>query len=122
MKITLWILVIEARNAPKTASAYLSREAAKAALAEYCRQSLGESLNDPADVEYTIILYFSRVDDESADIHECTVDVPTPQDTLIDQALGYEGAAFDADADINGADLVEWFSEWRERMKAALGL
>jgi hypothetical protein len=39
---------------------------------------------------------------------------------LIDEALGYEAAAFDKDDPVNAADLVEWFAAWRNRAKAAV--
>lgn len=33
---------------------------------------------------------------------------------LLRQAVTYENKAFGEDEDISGADLVEWFAEWRE--------
>ena len=40
---------------------------------------------------------------------------------VLQEALAAFGAEFDADEDVPGADLVQWFTEWRERAKAALG-
>lgn len=40
---------------------------------------------------------------------------------VLQEALAAFGAEFDADEDVPGADLVQWFIEWRERAKAALG-
>lgn len=39
---------------------------------------------------------------------------------LIEEALAYEAEAFEADEEISGADLVAWFTEWRERAKKAI--
>lgn len=36
------------------------------------------------------------------------------------RALTYQAEAFDADAEISGADLLEWFAIWREAAKAAV--
>lgn len=41
-------------------------------------------------------------------------------DSLIHEALGYEADAFDNDQALSGADLLEWFAEWRERAKAVV--
>jgi hypothetical protein len=35
-------------------------------------------------------------------------------------ALAYEAEAFDGDEPVNGADLVDWFADWRADAKAAL--
>lgn len=40
---------------------------------------------------------------------------------LLQEALTAFAQEFDADADVPGADLVEWFVQWRERAKVALG-
>ena len=39
---------------------------------------------------------------------------------IVRQALAYEAEAFETDADISGADLVEWFAERRAGAEAAL--
>ncbi len=39
---------------------------------------------------------------------------------LIQEAIGYEALAFEADDEIDGGDLTEWFADWRQRAKAAL--
>lgn len=39
---------------------------------------------------------------------------------LLDQALAYEAAAFDEDEPVSGADLVEWFANWRGRVRTLL--
>jgi hypothetical protein len=40
---------------------------------------------------------------------------------LLKDAVEYERAAFeDPDAEINGANLVEWFSMWRAEVQVAL--
>lgn len=44
----------------------------------------------------------------------------TKYETLLVEALRYEAEAFDDDTEVNGGDLVEWFAEWRQRVKAAL--
>jgi hypothetical protein len=36
---------------------------------------------------------------------------------LIREALDYEADAFDKGQEVSGANLVEWFSEWRTRAK-----
>ena len=40
-------------------------------------------------------------------------------ESLIREAVNYEAKAFDADEGVNGADLVEWFAQWRVRASAA---
>jgi hypothetical protein len=39
---------------------------------------------------------------------------------LLDEALGYEADAFGGNVPVDGGDLVEWFGEWRERVRATL--
>jgi hypothetical protein len=39
---------------------------------------------------------------------------------LLGEALEYEREAWEADEDVEGADLVEWFGGWRERVQALL--
>lgn len=39
--------------------------------------------------------------------------------TLLLEALAHEGAAFELDEPVDGGDLVQWFSGWRERVQAA---
>jgi hypothetical protein len=39
---------------------------------------------------------------------------------MLREALAYESEAFDADEPISGADLVDWFVQWRNQAKAAL--
>lgn len=41
--------------------------------------------------------------------------------TLLAEALTAFGDAFDGDAEVSGADLVEWFALWRRRLRATLG-
>lgn len=41
-------------------------------------------------------------------------------ESLIRDALAYEAEAFEQDTDVNGADLVQWFADWRRRAKAAV--
>lgn len=40
---------------------------------------------------------------------------------LLLEATGHQYEAFDGERDlsVSGADMVDWFSEWRERAKAA---
>lgn len=40
---------------------------------------------------------------------------------VLQEALTAFGAEFDAGGDVPGADLVQWFAEWRVRARAALG-
>ncbi len=120
MNTKLWILVIEDRNGDKTATSYLSRAAARAALVERCRREWGKGSVPPSDPDMVILFYYCRVDDEFFDIHECETEVPVTQNAFLQQALDYQAAAFDADEEVNGADLVEWFSDWRGRVKEAM--
>jgi hypothetical protein len=39
---------------------------------------------------------------------------------LLDEALAFEAEAFDEDEPVSGADLVEWFSGWRGRVRKLL--
>lgn len=45
---------------------------------------------------------------------------PQPLISVIEEALGYEAEAFGKDHPVEGADLVEWFVQWRLRAQAAL--
>lgn len=40
---------------------------------------------------------------------------------VLQEALEAFGAEFEADEDVSGADLVQWFAEWRIRARASLG-
>jgi hypothetical protein len=44
----------------------------------------------------------------------------TSLEFIIDEAISYAAKAFDTDQDISGADLVEWFAEWRQRAQAVV--
>ena len=39
---------------------------------------------------------------------------------LLSEAVDYASEAFDNDTEVNGADLVEWFADWRGRVQATL--
>ncbi len=41
-------------------------------------------------------------------------------ESLIREAVNFEADAFDADEGVNGANLVEWFAQWRVRARAAI--
>ena len=41
---------------------------------------------------------------------------------LIHEALGYETDAFSTDAPVSGGDLLQWFADWRARLKAVARL
>jgi hypothetical protein len=45
----------------------------------------------------------------------------TSLEFIIDEAISYAANAFDADQDISGSDLVEWFADWRRRARAIVG-
>lgn len=45
---------------------------------------------------------------------------PQPLISVIEEALGYEAEAFGEDHPVEGADLVEWFAQWRLRAQAAV--
>lgn len=44
----------------------------------------------------------------------------TPE-TVLRELLDYERDAFEDDTEVDGADLVDWFAAFRERVKAVLG-
>lgn len=39
---------------------------------------------------------------------------------LIREALAYERDAFENDLSVSGANLVDWFADWRQRMSLCL--
>jgi hypothetical protein len=39
-------------------------------------------------------------------------------ESILHEAVNFEAEAFDDDENINGADLVEWFAQWRRRARA----
>ena len=45
----------------------------------------------------------------------------TAAEAVLQEALAAFADLFEADDDVPGADLVEWFVQWRVRAKAALG-
>lgn len=44
----------------------------------------------------------------------------TSLELLLREAINYEYKAFEEDTEVDGCDLVEWFDEWRTRVKEAL--
>lgn len=42
----------------------------------------------------------------------------TSLEFIIDEAISFAAQAFDDDQDISGAELVEWFADWRQRARA----
>lgn len=46
--------------------------------------------------------------------------IPRSLISVIEEALGYEAEAFEEDHPVKGADLVEWFAQWRLRAQAAV--
>lgn len=45
---------------------------------------------------------------------------PPATRAVIADALAFKAEAFEGDEEVNGGDLVEWFSGWRETAKAAI--
>lgn len=41
-------------------------------------------------------------------------------EAVLQDAVNYLANAFDSDEEVDGANLVEWFGEWRQRAKLAL--
>jgi len=39
---------------------------------------------------------------------------------LLDEAVAFEAEAFDEDEPVSGADLVDWFAGWRDRVRTLL--
>jgi hypothetical protein len=39
-------------------------------------------------------------------------------ESILHEAVNFEAEAFDDNQDINGADLVEWFAQWRRRARS----
>jgi hypothetical protein len=39
-------------------------------------------------------------------------------ESILHEAVNFEAEAFDDNRDINGADLVEWFAQWRRRARS----
>ena len=39
---------------------------------------------------------------------------------LLDEAVAFEAEAFDEDEPVSGADLAQWFAEWRGRVRTLL--
>jgi hypothetical protein len=44
--------------------------------------------------------------------------VTTSFASILEEAIRFEADAFDSDQDISGADLVQWFADWRLRARA----
>ncbi len=41
-------------------------------------------------------------------------------EALLSEALAFENEAFEEDEPVDGGDMVQWFSEWRVRVKALM--
>lgn len=61
---------------------------------------------------------------EQPKTHECVSNDPDEKlasvECLLQEAIDYRADTFDKDEDIDGAGMVEWFSQWRKRVKLAL--
>ena len=44
----------------------------------------------------------------------------TSLETLLLEAVNFEGSAFDGDQHVSGVDLVEWFAQWRIRARSVV--
>lgn len=44
----------------------------------------------------------------------------TSVESVLREAVSFEAQAFDGDASVSGADLVEWFADWRCRARTAM--
>lgn len=58
---------------------------------------------------------------DQAEIHAHCLRRAPAMGILLAEALTAFGDAFDGDAEVSGADLVEWFALWRRRLRATLG-
>lgn len=106
-------------------SVHASHDEAIEALADYSREwwaKEGLAGEPPADDQEVIRQYWDHVEDESANIEPCEIALPI--ESVVRNALAYEGASFDGpeedDLSVSGADLVDWFSQWRLEARAAL--
>jgi hypothetical protein len=61
-----------------------------------------------------------RLSEDTADANAALIAVAPDMETLLQEALDYEADAFNNDQPVNGADLVDWFAEWRQRAAATL--
>ncbi len=122
MKIPLTILAISHRHG-LDATAHPSREAAEAKLDEFCKEwwhELGGAHEMPDEREARRETYFGARPDEGADLYETEAFIESPLETLAREALDYERQAFEQDEPVSGADLVDWFCEWRTRLAETL--
>lgn len=72
---------------------------------------------------YVTIADFDCSDDIDADEREANKSLAMAAPAMraaISDALAFRPEAFEGDEELNGGDLVEWFSGWRETAKAAL--
>ena len=47
-------------------------------------------------------------------------DAANSVEAVLQEAITHLADAFDGDADVDGAELVQWFTEWRTRASEAL--
>ena len=106
-------------------SVHASHDDAFAELVAYSREwwtKEGLEGEPPADDQETVTAYWDHVEDESAHIESCEITLPI--ESVVLNALAYEAGQFDGLADqdlsVSGADLVDWFSQWRLEARTAL--
>lgn len=98
-----------------------------AKVAAFCRTwaaSEEVTLSDADNDETTVSEYFEQMDGRESVLFSEAENPASPLTTafkqLLQEALAYEAKAFEEDDDVNGADLVDFFTEWRAKAKSAL--
>lgn len=95
---------------------------------EWWPSEIGNDTPIPDNPEDAIRQYFENVDDEDYEICDLTLPptfaVALTMRAALDMAVTAWADQFDGkegvDPNVNGADLVDWFSEWRKTAKAIL--
>lgn len=89
-----------------------ARDALCAADAELAR------IKYPAENSRRAIIQAAR--DAASKVLSASPAGPEPLAAALRDAIDYAAEDFDAQAEVDGANLVEWFAEWRQRAKTAL--
>src|SRR5687768_10062646 len=122
MKNSIWTVLLSHRHGNEV-HVFPSRNAALLWLAGYCERwwdDVPGDLGMPTDPQERVDAYFEHVANELAHIEDHELSMSEPIDALLREALDYEAEAFENDTEVNGADLVDWFCDWRTRAKTSL--
>lgn len=120
-EVRVWVLAISHRHGMNFSVHQTEAEAKDEALAyveEWWPKEF-RNLTMPSDPDAAVAEYFERMESEWCQIESCPLTLPLTVAALdhMRKAVAHMADAFDKDEPVNGADLVEWFANWRNEAK-----